>query len=85
MRSGVHGLPQPAQLPVHAPPRAALVAERAVLGDRVPGVVGELARERELLRALACAVAGLLRQADAVEELAAKVEPDLRLLTSAWS
>ena len=39
----------------------------------------------ELLRALACAVAGLLRQADAVEELAAKVEPDLRLLTSAWS
>jgi hypothetical protein len=39
----------------------------------------------ELLRALACAVDGLLRQADAVEELAAKVEPDLRLLTSAWS
>ena len=36
----------------------------------------------ELLRALACAVAGLLRQAVAVEELAAKVEPDLRLLTS---
>jgi hypothetical protein len=39
----------------------------------------------ELLRALEYAVAGLLRQADAVEELAAQVEPDLRLLTSAWS
>jgi len=36
----------------------------------------------ELLRALACAVAGLLREADEVRELAAKVEPDLRLLTS---
>jgi hypothetical protein len=38
----------------------------------------------ELLRALGCAIAGLLREAGEVPELAAKVEPQLRELTAAW-
>jgi hypothetical protein len=38
----------------------------------------------ELLRALGCAIEGLLREADEVQELAAKVEPQLRKLTVAW-
>ena len=38
----------------------------------------------ELLRALECAVDGLLREADEVRELAARVEPDLRSLTATW-
>jgi len=38
----------------------------------------------ELLRALGSAVAGLLREAGEVQELAAKVEPQLRELTVAW-
>jgi hypothetical protein len=37
----------------------------------------------ELLRALGWAIAGLLREADQVPELAAKVAPQLRMLTSA--
>ena len=44
------------------------------------------APERDvLLRALSCAVAGLLGEAGDVRELAARVAPDLRLLTSTWS
>jgi hypothetical protein len=39
----------------------------------------------ELLRALAAAIAGLLREAEDVRELAAKVAPHLRELTAAWS
>ena len=38
----------------------------------------------ELMRALGCAINGLLREADEVKELAAKVEPQLRELTMAW-
>ena len=38
----------------------------------------------ELLRALGCAIAGLLREVEQVKELAAKVEPQLRELTVAW-
>jgi len=38
----------------------------------------------ELLRALGCAIEGLLREADDVQDLAAKVEPQLRQLTVAW-
>ncbi len=37
----------------------------------------------ELLRALGSAIAGLLREADEVRELAAKAEPELRTLTAA--
>ena len=42
-------LAQPRQLPVHAPAGAALVAQRPVLGQAVPGVVGEDAGEGHLL------------------------------------
>ena len=38
----------------------------------------------ELLRALGCAIEGLLREGVEVQELAAKVEPELRKLTAAW-
>lgn len=38
----------------------------------------------ELLRALGYAIEGLLREGDEVQELAAKVEPQLRKLTVAW-
>ena len=38
----------------------------------------------ELLRALGCAIEGLLREADQVPDLAAKVEPQLRELMVAW-
>jgi len=38
----------------------------------------------ELLRALECAIAGLLQEAHAVQELAKKVEPQLRLLIADW-
>ena len=38
----------------------------------------------ELLRALGCAIESLLRERAEVQELAAKVEPELRKLTAAW-
>ena len=38
----------------------------------------------ELLRALVCAINGLLGEVDEVKELASKVEPQLRELTVAW-
>lgn len=38
----------------------------------------------ELLRALGCAIEGLLREVDDVQTLAAKVEPQLRMLMVAW-
>jgi len=38
----------------------------------------------ELLRALGHAIEGLLREVDEIQELAAKVEPQLRKLTVAW-
>ena len=38
----------------------------------------------ELLRALGCVINGLLSEVDEVQELAAKVEPQLRMLTVAW-
>ena len=38
----------------------------------------------ELLRALGCVINGLLGEVDEVQELAAKVEPQLRALTGAW-
>ncbi len=60
--------------------------------DDLPASVRDLFRsalatslERdELLRALACAIDGLLREADEVQALASKVEPQLRQLTRAW-
>ena len=46
-------------------------------------LVTSLARE-ELLRALSQVVDGLLGEVDEVQELAAKVAPQLRMLTAAW-
>ena len=46
--------------------------------------VTSLERE-ELLRALRCAIDGLLRESDEVHELATKVEPQLQMLKAAWS
>jgi hypothetical protein len=46
-------------------------------------LVASLERD-ELLRALGCAVEGLLREGDQVPELAANVEPRLRELIAAW-
>ena len=54
----VHLLAQPRQLPVHAQPRAALVAQRPVLGDAVPGVVGEHAARTPAARASRISAAG---------------------------
>jgi hypothetical protein len=38
----------------------------------------------ELLRALRCVIDGLLHEVDGIEELATKVEPQLRTLTMSW-
>lgn len=46
-------------------------------------LVTSLERE-ELLRALGCAIDGLLQEADEIRELANKVEPQLHELTMAW-
>jgi hypothetical protein len=60
--------------------------------DELPADVRDLFRgalvasmeRQELLRALGSAIEGLLHEADEVQELAAKVEPQLRQLTAAW-
>jgi len=49
----------------------------------MPTLVTSLERN-ELLRALGCAIEGLLREGDAVQELAVKVEPQLRRLMVDW-
>lgn len=49
----------------------------------IGALVTSLGRD-ELLRALGCAIEGLLREADEVHDLAIKVEPQLRELTVAW-
>lgn len=46
-------------------------------------LVTALGRDK-LLRALGCAIEGLLRETDEVQELATKIEPQLRQLTAAW-
>jgi hypothetical protein len=50
----------------------------------VGGLVTSLDRD-ELLRALRCVIDGLLSETEEVQELAEKVEPQLRELTIAWS
>ena len=54
---------------------------RAAFAD---ALVRSLQRE-ELLRALRRAIAGLLREAGEVQDLANRLEPQLRELTQAWS
>ena len=50
MPDGVHLLPQFRKVLIHAQARAALVAQRTVLRDRMPRIIGEHAFERALLR-----------------------------------
>lgn len=50
----------------------------------IGGLVASLERD-ELLRALRCVIDGLLSETEEVQDLAAKVEPQLRELTIAWN
>lgn len=52
--------------------------------DTFKGALATSLESDELLRALGCAIEGLLREADEVHDLAIKVEPQLRELTAAW-
>ena len=52
--------------------------------DSYKGALVSTLERDELLRALGHAIEGLLRETDEVQELAAKVEPQLRKLTLAW-
>jgi hypothetical protein len=52
----------------------------AEVRDRLKGALVTSLEREELLRALGCAVEGLLREGNEVSELAAKVEPHLREL-----
>jgi hypothetical protein len=52
--------------------------------DNFKGALVMSLERDELLRALGCAIEGLLREVDDVQALAAKVEPQLRKLTVAW-
>lgn len=54
-----------------------------VLDSFKTALVASLDRD-ELLRALGCAIEGLLREGDDVQDLAANVEPQLRQLSVAW-
>ena len=54
-----------------------------VRGSFTDGLVRSLDRD-ELLRALGSAIAGLRREAGEVQELADKVEPQLRALAAVW-
>ena len=54
-----------------------------VLEGMRSALVASLERD-ELLRALGCAIEGLLREAEEAGELAAQVEPQLRELTVSW-
>jgi hypothetical protein len=53
--------------------------------DTFKGALVTSLERDELLRALGCAVEGLLREADEVHDLAIKVEPQLSELTIAWN
>lgn len=72
--------------------RRGLPAQHARGFDDLPADVLEAFREalprsldrHELLRALGCAIAGLLREADEAQDLAVRVEPALRTLTIPW-
>jgi hypothetical protein len=55
----------------------------AVRNTFLSALVTSLERD-ELLRALRCAITGLLSETDEVQDLAAKVGPELRKLTVTW-
>src|SRR6185503_4323802 len=50
VRHLIHRLAEPRKLVVHPPSRPALIAKRPVVGDRVPWVVRQASRERDLRR-----------------------------------
>jgi phytoene/squalene synthetase len=52
--------------------------------DSFRGTLVRALEQGELLRALGEAIEGLLREADEVRDVAAKVEPQLRHLLEAW-
>ena len=52
--------------------------------DTFRDAIARSLERNELLRALGCAIAGLLREADEIPDLSAKVEPELRKLTAVW-
>jgi hypothetical protein len=52
--------------------------------DAFKGALVTSLERDELLRALGCAIEGLIREADEVKGLAGKVEPQLRELTVVW-
>ena len=52
--------------------------------DGFKGALATSLERDELLRALGCAIEGLLREAGEARELAGKVEPQLRQLAAAW-
>lgn len=55
-----------------------------VRNSLVGALVTSLERDA-LLAALGCAIQGLVREAEEVQELAAQVEPQLRMLTTPWN
>ena len=57
----------------------------AEVRDAFTGTLVTSLERGELLRALGCAIEGLLREADEVQELAVKVEGQLRELTVEWN
>jgi hypothetical protein len=56
----------------------------AEMSDAFKGALVTSLEGDELLRALSCVIHMLLGEVDEVQELAAKVEPQLRMLTVAW-
>ena len=54
------------------------------VSDKFKGALVTSLDRDELLRALDCAIEGLLSETDEVQELAAQVESQLRILTTVW-
>lgn len=54
------------------------------VSDKFKGALVASLERDELLRALDCAIEGLLSETDEVQELAAQVESQLRILTTVW-
>ncbi len=52
--------------------------------DAFAGSLATSLERNELMRALCSDIAGLMRDADGVQALASKVEPQLRMLTAEW-
>jgi hypothetical protein len=57
----------------------------AEISDPLKGALVTAFEQQELLRALECALEGLMRESGEISDFAAKVEPQLRELTIPWS